>query len=349
MTRSSGPRDADPHTAQQGVLVIGCGLIGRRRARSARAHAGSRLCAVVDTDPAAAERLASGTCDVLADWRAALLRPDIDVVVVATPNAWLADIAVAGLEAGKHVLMEKPMGRRLEEALRIARAAEGSSGLLRIGFNHRYHPGIRRAVERVRSGAIGPLITLRARYGHGGRPGLEHEWRSDPEKAGGGELLDQGVHLADLFHWLAGMPDEVFAMTQTAAWRIAPLEDNAYALMRFGHGAVGQWHVSMSQWKNLFSLEIHGEAGAVVVDGLGGSYGTERLTVVHRAFEGGSPATEEWSYDGEDASWDLEWDALLRDIVTGSRTEAHADDGVAAMRIIDALYRSAGDGVVVRP
>jgi predicted dehydrogenase len=349
MTGSPGTRGRDPHTLQQGVLVVGCGLIGRRRARSARAHAGSRLCAVVDADPAAAEQLAAGACDVVADWRAALLRPDVDVVVVATPNAWLADIAVAALEAGKHVLMEKPMGRGLEEALRIARAAEGSSGLLRIGFNHRHHPGIRRAAERVRSGALGPLITIRARYGHGGRPGLEQEWRSDPVQAGGGELLDQGVHLADLFHWLAGMPDEVFAMTQTAAWPIAPLEDNAYALLRFGHGAVGQWHVSMSQWKNLFSLEIHGEAGAVIVEGLGGSYGTERLTVVHRAFEGGRPATEEWSFDGEDASWDLEWEALLRDIETGSRTEAHAADGVAAMRIIDALYRSARGGVVVRP
>ncbi|HSJ05456.1 MAG TPA: Gfo/Idh/MocA family oxidoreductase [Longimicrobiales bacterium] len=349
MTGSPGGPGAAGRPAQQGVLVVGCGLIGRRRARSATAHAGSRLCAVVDPDPAASAGLASGTCDVVADWQSALLRPDIDVVVVATPNAWLADVAVAALEAGKHVLMEKPMGRGLEEALRIARAAEGSSGVLRIGFNHRHHPGIRQAAERVRSGALGPLITLRARYGHGGRPGLEREWRSDPVQAGGGELLDQGVHLADLFHWLAGMPDEVFAMTQTAVWPIAPLEDNAYALMRFGGGAVGQWHVSMSQWKNLFSLEVHGEAGAVIVEGLGGSYGTERLAVVVRAFEGGRPAIEERSFDGEDASWDLEWEAFLRDIATGSMTESHAGDGVAAMRIIEALYRSARDGVVVRP
>lgn len=332
-----------------GVLVVGCGLIGERRARAAAAHPHSQLCAVMDRDPAAARRVAAERCMVASDWREAVSDADVDVVVVATSNDALAEIAIAALSAGKHVLMEKPMGRNLVEARAIAAAAMASGRILRVGFNHRHHPAIRRAAELVRTGALGRLITLRARYGHGGRPGLEREWRSDAQQAGGGELIDQGVHLADLFHWLAGMPTDVFAVTQTAVWPIQPLEDNAYAVLRFASGAVAQLHVSMTQWRNLFSLEVHGEAGAVIVDGLGGSYGAERLTRVFRAFEGGRPVVEEEHFDTDDVSWAEEWDAFMTAVETGSPGDAGPEDGVAAMSIIDALYRSAraGDRVLL--
>jgi predicted dehydrogenase len=240
------------------------------------------------------------------------------------------------------------MGRNLREARRIADAAALSERVLRVGFNHRYHPAVRRAAELVRAGAIGRVLTLRARYGHGGRPGLEHEWRSDPALAGGGELLDQGVHVVDLFHRLAGLPDEAFAFVQTAVWPIAPLEDNAYGLLRFRDGAVGQLHASMTQWKNLFSLEVQGETGAVVVEGLGGSYGLERLLIMERAFEGGPPAVREEKFPGDDVSWMLEWDAFVAAIDGNGTDEGGPEDGVAAMRIIDALYRSAQAGRLVR-
>lgn len=338
-----GPTTPERH----GVLVVGCGLIGRRRAQAAAAHPRSYLHAVMDRDPAVARHVAADRCRVVSDWRDGLASPDIDVVVVATPNGALAEVATAALTAGKHVLMEKPMGRTLAEARAIAAAALASDRILRVGFNHRHHPAIRRAAELVHSGALGRLITLRARYGHGGRPGLEHEWRSDPAQAGGGELMDQGVHLADLFHWLAGMPTDVFAVTQTAVWPIRPLEDNAYAVLRFADGAVGQLHVSMTQWRNLFSLEVYGEAGAVIVDGLGGSYGVERLTRVFRAFEGGPPAVEEERFDGDDASWAAEWAAFIAAVETGRPRDAGPEDGVAAMTITDALYRSAIAGARV--
>lgn len=340
---------AVPAPSTCSVLVVGCGLIGGRRARTAAAHPRSRLHAVVDRDPEAARQVAvAGGCTAASDWQDAVTSPDIDIVVVATPNGVLAEVAVAALAAGKHVLMEKPMGRSLEEARRIAAAAAASGRILHVGFNHRHHPAIRRAAELVHAGALGRLITLRARYGHGGRPGLEHEWRSDPRQAGGGELMDQGIHLVDLFHWLAGMPIDVFAMTQTAVWPIAPLEDNAYAVLRFPGGAVGQLHASMTQWRNLFSLEVHGEAGAVIVDGLGGSYGVERLTRVVRAFEGGPPAVEEERFEGEDVSWAAEWAAFMAAIDGGVPAATGSDDGVAAMTIIEALYRSAATQATVR-
>jgi predicted dehydrogenase len=333
-------------TARLGVAVIGCGLIGRRRAHSAATHGRTRLALAVDRDEASA-RSAAGRADSARDWRVALDRADVDVVVVATPNGLLADIVVAALDAGKHVLMEKPMGRDLGEARRIAAAAASAGRILRIGFNHRHHPAIRGAASLARSGRLGPLVTLRARYGHGGRPGLEHEWRSDPAQAGGGELIDQGVHVADLFHMLAGLPADAFGIVQTAVWPISPLEDNAYGLLRFPDGAVGQLHASMTQWRNLFSLEVHGVGGAAVVEGLGGSYGEERLWHIERSRAGGSPIIHEQRFDGPDASWTLEWEALLAAIDGRGTDEAGPDDGVAAMRIVDALYRSALAGTVV--
>jgi predicted dehydrogenase len=331
-----------------GVAVVGCGLIGHRRARIALAHARTTLRLAVDRAPEAARALVSADCTAGIEWRDVLDREDVEIVVVATPNGLLAEIAIAALGAGKHVLMEKPMGRNLTEARSIHAAAARSGRVLQVGFNHRFHPAIRRAAELMRGGAVGRLITFRARYGHGGRPGLEQEWRSDAAQAGGGELIDQGVHLADLLHWMAGMPATAFAQLQTAVWGIEPLEDNAYGLLRFADGAVAQLHVSMTQWKNLFSLEVHGETGALVVDGLGGSYGVERLIRVERALAGGPPAVHEERFEGEDDSWAREWEAFLARIDGAPASRAAGpDDGLAAMQIIDALYRAARAGTPV--
>jgi predicted dehydrogenase len=344
----SGP--APVASRSLGVSVVGCGLIGSRRARVAAQHPRTRLTAVADVNEAVAQEAAAGRCDVVSDWRSAVLRDDTDIVIVATPNGLLAEVVITALAAGKHVLMEKPMGRDLGEARRIAGAAAAAGRVLCIGLNHRQHPAVRRAVELVREGGIGRLINLRGRYGHGGRPGLEREWRSDPALAGGGELLDQGIHMIDLFIQFAGMPRDVFGIVQTAVWQIQPLEDNAYALLRFEDGVVGQLHASMTQWKNLFSLEVHGEAGAVQVEGLGGSYGTERLIHVERAFQGGAPQLREERYEVSDMSWADEWEAFLRTVDGGNGCGCVGPaDALQAMRVVDAIYRSAVAGTPVSP
>ncbi len=334
-----------------GVAVIGCGLIGRRRAQTAARHPGSRLRVVVDAEATRAEEVARAHgCDVAPDWRAALERSDVTAVVVSTPNHLLAEIGCTALASGRHVLLEKPMGRNHEEAVGIAAAAARArerGRVLKVGFNHRYHPGIEGAHDLIASGELGRLINLRARYGHGSRPGCEAEWRADAERAGGGELTDQGVHIADLFHWLAGVPETAFGVLQTAFWRIQPLEDNAFGLFRFPGGTVGQLHTSMTQWKNLFSLEVHAERGAVVVEGLGGSYGPERLTVIRRRPEGGVPETAVREFPAEDGSWAAEWADFVTATSSGEVARGSAEDGLAAMRMIDALYRSARLGMPV--
>ncbi len=332
------------------VGVVGCGLIGRRRAEQAAGHRETECVAVSDVDMNAAATTAQvvGAAPA-ADWHSLVERTDLDLVVVSTPNRFLCDIAVAALERGKHVLVEKPMGRNVTEAERMRRAACAARRVLKVGFNHRYHPAIAAAHQLVAQGALGEIINVRCRYGHGGRPGYEREWRGSRELAGGGELLDQGVHVVDLMHWFAGVPRDAFALLQTAVWPLQDLEDNAFGLFRFASGAVASLHTSWTQWKNIFSFEVTGRTGAAVVQGLGGSYGVETLTVYHRRPEGGAPQETTQVFEGADESWRLEWDDFVAAVRRGAAGPmlGNMDDGVLAMRLIDALYRSAASGSVV--
>jgi len=330
------------------AAVIGCGLIGKRRATEAAQHPDSTLVAVADAEPESATALARAfACRAAGSWQDVVTSPEVDIVVVSTPNGFLSEIAIAALQAGKHVLLEKPMGRNLVEARAIAAAARTSGKLVKIGFNHRYHPALARARELFGQGAVGRLINLRLRYGHGGRPGYEKEWRGNPELAGGGELTDQGVHALDLVHWFAGMPRCVAALTQAAVWPIAPLEDNGFALLSFESGVIASLHTSWTQWKNLFSLEIFGERGALIAEGLGGSYGSEILHIQKRLAAGGAPEVASHRFDGPDLSWRDEWTEFLGAIGAAEPYQGGPSDGLAVMTMLDALYRSAGSRAFV--
>lgn len=336
-------------TAKLTVAVVGCGLMGQRRATVAAAHARCSVRAVVDVNRQAAQTLAAELgCAALTDWRAAVDDPAVHVIVVATPNRFAEEVTVAALAAGKHVLAEKPMGRSLAEAERMAAAAEVSGQVLKIGFNHRYHPALEQMHDAFTKGRIGRLIHLRARYGHGGRPGYEREWRGNAELAGGGELLDQGVHVLDLMHWFAGPPARAVAFMQTAVWPVAPLEDGAFAMLAYPGGPAAHLHTSWTQWKNLFSFEVHGELGSLTAEGLGGSYGTERLITAIRRREGGAPHLEEVAFEGPDASWRHEWDDFVGALEGGRMRSGTPVDSVAVMRVLDALYRSAREERIVR-
>ncbi len=333
------------NAAKIGVAVVGCGQVGARRAETAAQHPRTQLRLVVDTNAEAAGALAArygARAD--SDWREALENDSIGIVVAATPHAFLREVAIGALESGKDVLIEKPMGRNAADAAAIAAAAQRSGKTLKVGFNHRYHPALMKARELFAAGAIGALINIRSRYGHGGRPGYEREWRAHAELAGGGELTDQGVHLIDLIHWFAGVPKDVFAYAQTAVWPIAPLEDNAFALLRYDGGAVASFHTSWTQWKNLFSFEIFGTGGSLSVEGLGGSYGPERLTLAKRNARGGAPALEEFAFESTDRSWELEWQDFMSAIVDRKPYWGTPADGLAAMNVLAALYASIESG-----
>ncbi|RJR34082.1 MAG: gfo/Idh/MocA family oxidoreductase [Deltaproteobacteria bacterium] len=329
------------------IGIVGCGLIGARRARVARA-AGDEILLVADINAGAAQVIAAEAgSEWTDDWRVVTGHPQIEMVVVATVNKALLPITVASLQNGKHVLCEKPLGRNGVEALVMVQTATRHHRILKAGFNHRHHPAIWRAQELAKSGKIGPLASIRAAYGHGGRPGYDQEWRGNADLAGGGELLDQGVHLVDLCRWFFGEFVQVTGMLGTWFWRIAPLEDNCFALLRTAAGQIAAIHTSWTQWKNLFRFEIFGRDGYLSINGLGGSYGTETLTLGIRRPESGPPLTESWEFPGPDISWQAEWEEFKAAIQEGRQPLGNGDDGYQAARVIDAIYQSAKTGGVV--
>jgi predicted dehydrogenase len=263
------------------------------------------------------------------------------MVAVCTSNKFLAPITIAALESGKHVLCEKPMGRNAVEAAEMAVAAHKANRILKVGFTLRFHPAIRQAYQLCAGGELGPIFFVQASYGHGGRPGYEKEWRGDPELAGGGELLDQGVHLLDLSRWFLGDLAVVAAITPRWHWQVAPLEDNAFVLLQGSGGRVASLHTSWTMWKNRFSFEVVGRDGYVRIDGLGGSYGVESLTVGRKRGEGSVPEDTVTRYGQPDESWDSDWIDLTSSIGEGRNPEVDAEAGLAVMRLVDEVYACA--------
>ncbi|HVS26531.1 MAG TPA: Gfo/Idh/MocA family oxidoreductase [Burkholderiales bacterium] len=322
------------------VAIIGCGLIGEKRAN---ALAGARLVACADTQLARAEQLARAApgCTATTDWRSAAERKDIDIVVIATPHNALAEIAGVAIQAGKHVLAEKPAARHVEELRPLTALAGEKDVLVRVGFNHRYHRAFRQARQIVDSDGLGPLMFLRARYGHGGRIGYEKEWRAQPAISGGGELIDQGVHVIDLARWFLGDFSEIDGFAHTYFWDM-PVDDNAFLLLKTAQKQVAFLHVSCTEWKNTFSFELYGRSGKLQIDGLGGSYGVERLTYYKMLPEMGPPETKVWEYPTDDDSWGVEMAEFLEDIRLGRKPAAGLKDAVAALEIVDKLYKESG-------
>ena len=321
------------------VGIIGCGLIGQKRAK---ALGKGRLVACADIDEVRAKALAgqSGAM-VYGDWRGLLCLPEVDIVVIATLHDSLAEITLAAVEAGKHVLVEKPAARNPAELEPVMAAAERHCVKVHVGFNHRYHPAFRQARELFEAGALGELMFIRARYGHGGRLGYDKEWRANPELSGGGELIDQGPHLIDLARWFLGEFEEVQGFAHTYYWDM-PVDDNGFMLLKTAKRQVAFLHASCTEWKNLFSMEIYGRNAKLEISGLGGSYGIERLTYYKMLPEMGPPETTTWEYPMDDDSWALELDDFYDDIRLNREPSAGLSDAYAALRVIERIYKESG-------
>lgn len=330
-----------------GVAIVGCGLIGQRRAK-ALARASLTSCADLKRGRAEALSRSVGGAMAADDWRAAIDRRDVDVVVAATTNDALAEVTRFVVEAGKHVLVEKPGGRSVAEVDSVLEAATRCGRLVRVGFNHRYHPAVVKARQLFESGAVGELMFIRGRYGHGGRIGYDKGWRANPALSGGGELIDQGVHLIDLSRWFLGDFTNVTGFAHTYFWQM-PVDDNAFLLLRTPGDQAAFLHVSCTEWKNLFSLEIYGQNGKLHIEGLGGSYGVERLTFYRMLPEMGPPETTIWEYPRGDESWALEFAEFLEDIRLGRAPSAGLADARAALALVEEVYRESGHDFSPRP
>ena len=318
--------------------IIGCGLIGKKRL--AGLPAGSKLVVACDTNLARAGELVKSAQAgrAVADFKKAVTDPQVEAVIVATVNAALAEVSGAAISAGKHVLVEKPAGVSVEQIDELIALAKPQGVCVRVGFNHRYHPAFRKAREIFESGVLGELMFIRARYGHGGRVGYDREWRADPKLSGGGELIDQGIHLIDLASWFLGEFKKIDGHLATYFWHM-PVDDNAFLSLRTARGQTAWLHVSCTEWKNLFSFEIYGRHAKLHIEGLGGSYGVEKLSHYQMKPEMGPPDTKLYEFPGPDESWRNELIEFEKDIQSKRKPDAGLAQALAALRVVGKIYR----------
>ena len=314
-------------------VIIGCGLIGAKRA----AAASHEIVAACDPDAERRTRLAQQTgARALADWREAIA-VGADAVLIATPHDQLAPIALAAVEAGRHVLVEKPAGRHPADVAPLVAAAKKHKRIVKVGFNHRFHPAIMRARKLADEGAIGPLLFIRGHYGHGGRIGYENEWRFDKEISGGGELIDQGSHLIDLSRWFLGDLSLAYGAVPNYFWP-GQIDDNCFLALSGQQNRMAWLHASWTEWKNQFSFEIMGRDGKLTIDGLGGSYGTERLTLHRMLPQMGPPETTSWEFPFPDRSFADEFENFVAAIEGRAPVIGDIEDAHANLSIIQAVY-----------
>jgi predicted dehydrogenase len=323
-----------------GVAILGCGLIGQKRSK---ALGEAKLVACADVDEKRASSLAKAfpDCFGTSDWRAAVQRADVDIVVVATTNDALVETSLEAVNAGKHVLVEKPAARNIKELDVLIDAAGRNKVQVRVGFNHRYHPALLKAHELMDAGELGELMFVRGRYGHGGRKGYDREWRANPSLSGGGELIDQGVHLIDLSRWFLGDFTEVQGFAHTYFWKM-PVDDNGFMILKTKKKQTAFLHVSCTEWKNLFSLEIYGRDAKLHIEGLGGNYGLEKLSFYKMLPEMGPPDTTVWEYPRGDNSWKLEFDEFLEDVHLQRTPSTNLNDAREALLVVEKIYEVSG-------
>jgi predicted dehydrogenase len=321
--------------------IIGCGLIGRKRL--AGLPAGSRLTVACDTNLARAEELVkiAQAGRAIADFKQAVADPQVEAVIVATINSALAEVTAAAIRAGKHVIVEKPAGISVEQIDKLIALAQEHDVRVRVGFNHRYHPAFTKAREIFASGVMGEMMFIRARYGHGGRIGYDKEWRADPRLSGGGELIDQGIHLIDLAGWFLGEFKKIDGHATTYFWNM-PVDDNAFLSLQTAKGQTAWLHVSCTEWKNLFSFEIYGRHTKLHIEGLGGSYGVEKLYHYQMKPEMGIPDTKVYEFPGPDESWRIEMSKFEEDVQKKRTPDAGLKEAKAALVVVEKIYANCG-------
>jgi predicted dehydrogenase len=318
------------------AAVIGCGLIGRKRALAFTDSV--ELIGCFDEAALAAENFAIEFNIRKFDSISELLEvSDLKFVVIATRHDSLHSLAIAALKAGKHVFIEKPGAINLLKLEEVSEQARKSELRVHVGYNHRHHPGIKKAIELCRNGSIGDVMFIRGRYGHGGRLGYEKEWRADKEKSGGGELIDQGTHLIDLCIQLLGNLNVDYAATPTYFWDMA-VEDNVFMSLRSNSGQIAFLQASCTEWKNMFSMEIYGKNGKIEISGLGRSYGEETLTFHKMLPEMGPPISQTWSFAEPDNSWEVEMREFIDDIETGTSNSDNLESSLEVLRVISEIY-----------
>jgi len=327
------------------IGIIGYGKMGRLRHEVLRDMGLHRVVHVCDPVKVA------GDFRYSTDPRKVWSNPEVDAVFVCTPNCFIKDCVVQALDAGKHVFAEKPPGTSSQDVRDMMEAENRNPGMrLMFGFNHRYHGSILEARRRIHSGEFGRILWMRGRYGKSVDETFFDTWRASREQAGGGILMDQGIHMLDLLMWFAGGFDEVKSFCSSLFWNL-DVEDNVFALLKNNtNHIVASLHSTMTQWRHLFSLEIFLERGYMVINGLITSsmtytttWGKEVLTIAGNRTPPPQArhAREERLVFDEDESWSAELKDFFETVETGGPVpNGSTRDSLALMETIERIYEN---------
>jgi UDP-N-acetylglucosamine 3-dehydrogenase len=320
------------------VGLVGCGAIARRSHLPGLRAADADVVAFASRSRASAEAAAGdwGSGAVFDDWAALIADPTVEAVDVCSPNRSHAEVAVAAAEAGKHVLVEKPMACTLEEADRMIAAARRSGVVLAVAHNVRFTAPFFTAHLLVAEGAVGEVVGFRAAFGHGGPQDWAPEatWFFDVRQSGGGALIDLGIHVADLIRFVVA--DEASDVSALLSRRSDGVDDAAQVIMRMAGGAVGSFHAS---WK-----ARPGPDHQLTVFGTEATLHLDRRTPLSLHRPGGKPEPVEPHQPPGDL-----FTGFVAACASGSAPPVTAADGRAALAIVDAAYRSDATGRTVSP
>jgi predicted dehydrogenase len=328
------------------VGIAGYGTVGRIRHRFADEHDAFTVVAVCDEAFAGDAPQPEGV-RAYSDY-VQLLAEDLDVLFVCLPNYLAPEVTIAGLEKGLHVFCEKPPGRDLADIARVRECEQRHPGQrLMYGFNHRYHETVREALRIIRSGELGDIIDMRGVYGKSAIIRFDSAWRTKRELAGGGILLDQGIHMVDMMRLFAGQEfTDVRSFVTNDYWR-HDVEDNAYAIMRTAGGVVAMLQSSATQWRHRFELAITLTGGAIVLAGIltsTKSYGAETITVVHAGDNDAGDPREQMTRYNEDHSWPAEIAAFASAIAENREvTEGSSEEALKTMELVYRIYCADSD------
>jgi len=262
----------------------------------------------------------------------------IEAVIICSPPSSHLRYMILALENKKKILVEKPISQTSQELIALQeKFGSDVDKYIRCGFNHRFHPAIQQMRSLLNQGAIGNPIFARAVYGICARDDYPKEWRANPDFAAGGQFIEQGSHLIDLFNWLIGIPTGIYCRTTNLIFENQPLEDGGMAILSFENGMTAQMHTTLGQWHNKFEFEIFGDSGFLRVEGLGNTYGTEKLMFGKR--DQSAPFSEEvFQFRGADKSWRDEWESFKLSFDVAGQDIAVFKDGLLAMQVAEAGY-----------
>lgn len=323
------------------VGIAGYGIVGIRRRKFIDLHPSLTTVAVCDMKFKGTGKTEDHGAKVYDNYKD-LLKEDLDILFVCLTNDIAPEVTMAGLNKGLHVFCEKPPGKDLQDIHNVIQVEKKHPELkLMYGFNHRYHDSIKKAFEIVKTKELGRIINLRGVYGKSKIISFESDWRTKRAIAGGGILLDQGIHMVDLIRMFVGDFEQIHSFVDNSFWN-HDVEDNAYALMKTKSGVVAFLHSTATQWRHRFNLEISLEKGSIILSGIlsgSKSYGAETITVAyanHEANGSGDPLEVTTRYN-EDNSWRDEVNYFADCIVKNKKIEQGSSD--EAFKTMELVYR----------